>query len=120
MYPIYNFHVWSPYDEKKYNNCGYKCIEYIFKNKLNYHQERKDIKIKTGEFLTEPQLIRVYNKYNNDNKQLIIINKEYDGTINLNENRYIILHNNHYYVLVNIEYKHFKDEKTKEDIYIGI
>ena len=116
--PYYEFEVYSPYDNKTQNNCGFKCIEYLTNKELNYLQERKSMNIPTKIMLTEPQLLQFFKKHYD--KEVIIIEKDYDGELK-KDTQYIILNNNHYFVVKTFKYKDKKNVKTKRgELYFDI
>lgn len=94
----YNLTCYSPIDKHGANNCALKCLIKAYDLTISCHQMRKLINNPYGQIQPD-DLIELYNKLNIEtNKPLQIVSRdvtEFDVT----KNTYLVLLNNHYYLV---------------------
>ena len=78
------------------NNCALKCLEILLDIKLNYTKVRKDFGLKHNEYITTDTLKQIYHRYNEQDKFLNIIDRDFPNVMDFTINNYIIHENNHY------------------------
>ena len=120
--PSFDIECFSPVDTK--NDCGFKVIEYIVygyttgsertgnRLKISYMLERKNLNIFQGEMLTPSNLGYLYKKFNNTGKPLRIVGLDCEE-FDLDRYTYILLENEHYFVVKKATFKSHENKKTK-------
>ncbi len=99
----------------KYNNCGLRCLEHLLKIELDYKKTRT--KYKLGDDLIDiKDLEKIYNDYNESNKKLLIIEREFNDTFDFKKNNYIFLNDNHYLFVKDANFIDRKDIQTKRGL----
>lgn len=108
--PYFTLHLFNPIGQ--HNNCGFRIIEHLTGQKLNYAQLRKDYNLKYDEQITPDIMNKIYRASNNISRFLVFIDDNFNSEMNKNYH-YIYVADNHYYFVENAKYKTFVDKKTK-------
>lgn len=107
---FYDYKLFNP--SSKDNNCLFACLNVLMENKISAHEFRKKYKLEKG---SEISVAQAYIIIKDLNMKIEII--DYDTNEELDENiSYIVLKENHYYVLESYEPIIKKDKKTKRGL----
>lgn len=96
--------------KSKNNNCGIKVVEAALGIELDTIDVRKRLGVDAGKMLTCEQVIELHGFYSE--KSVAVISDDFDGEVNSDETT-ILLHNEHYYLVVAAVKKSFKNKTTK-------
>ena len=107
---FYDFKLYNPVSRE--NNCFFKCLEYIFNDKLNIKELRKKYLLNTGEKINIDKAYEIIKDYN---IKIDIIDPECNEELD-NDTTYILLRDDHYYVVESYEEINRKDIKTKRGL----
>lgn len=111
--PLYKLILHNPYSQR--NNCGLKCIEYIFDIQLAHSEIRNEYKL-SDDLIDTYSINKIYDKYNDSDKELQIIEESYNGKFNFKRYNYFLIMNEHYYVIKDAEIIDQKDKQTKRGL----
>jgi hypothetical protein len=107
---FYEYTLFNP--TSRDNNCFFACLKHITNLDLTTHELRKKFNIESG---TEITVIQAYTIIHD--LKLNIEIRDYDTNEELDDDKkYIILKENHYYVLESWEQINKKDKKTKRGL----
>lgn len=108
----YNIETYNPVSMN--NNCSFKCIEYLLNKPIcgkDIYNIRKKYNIKTGDVVSADVLQKVY--YEQGGKiHLVIVDENYDLEFCLDKYKYVLAHNNHYYVITKADRKEMNERKA--------
>ena len=107
----WKFECYNPVSKE--NQCAFKCLEYILKRKLNIHSLRKQFKLERNVMVDIEMLHAIYMQERTDNMLLDIVDRNYEGDIELDTIHTILTNKDHYYVVVKAEKVPYKDVKCK-------
>jgi hypothetical protein len=107
----WKFECYNPVSKE--NQCAFKCLEYILKRKLNIHSLRKQFKLERNVMVDIETLHAIYMQERTDNMLLDIVDRNYEGDIELDTIHSILTNKDHYYVIVKAEKVPYKDVKCK-------
>lgn len=98
---FYDFQLHNPYSEN--NNCLFACLSYIIGNQVDTKSLRKQFNLKSGTEISISDAYKVINELALTEggvalKNVQIIDTEINEELELNK-RYLLVHNNHYYVV---------------------
>jgi hypothetical protein len=111
--PYFTFEVYSP--QTKHNNCGFKIIERILGEKLDYAEVRKKYGMKYDEPLPVDKFSLIYQEYIHG--ILCIIDETFCDVINKDKRyEYVFVEGDHYYLVLNAKEKIFKDKHTNRGL----
>jgi len=107
---FYDFKLFNP--QSMNNNCFFKCVEYISGNKLNINNLRKQFNIETKKeiCINDAYIILQYLGLN-----VLIIDENYNEELD-EEQKYLLLIKNHYYVIQSWEEIIRKEKSTKRGL----
>lgn len=116
--PTYKFNIMNIYSAN--NNCGINTLNLIDSirfpkrnNKVKYGKIRKRFNIEQNTKINISKLLEIYNTYNTDNKNLKIVDKNYDKEFELDKYNYVLYIGNHYYLINNVIFKKYDENKIK-------
>ena len=113
--PYYSLSVYSP--QTKHNNCGFKIIEKILGEKLDYAEERRKYGMKYDEAMSVETFKALYQEYVYG--ILCIIDATFCDDMDSakkNQYHYVYIDNEHYYLVLDAKPKMFKDKQTKRGL----
>ena len=107
--------------KSRQNNCGLECIKYFVDENSEYEFDRnwkqtmrKELGVKEGQLLTPQHLRTTWSKFAiSKSRLLVIIDKKYNGNIDMENCCYIMYDNEHYTVIMSAKDTDLKDKKTK-------
>ena len=79
-----------------HENCGLKCIEVLLKVKLDYSKVRRDFGLSYDERIKPEVMKQIYQRYNEDDRFLCIIDRDFPNVLDFSISNYIIYEKGHY------------------------
>lgn len=107
---FYNFKLYNP--QSMSNNCFFKCLEFIIGSKINITKVRKEFDLVTNCEIGIDEAYKIFQHYQKD---IIIIDEDYNEELD-EDQQYFFIHNNHYYVVQSWEEIIRKERKTKRGL----
>ena len=97
-----NFNTISPISGE--NNCGIVCIAYLLKQNINPLKVRKEFGLDTGVCIEPKDLLAIYNRYNENSRFLVVIDKDISQKLDFDQFDYIMHDKNHYQVVESVDH----------------
>ena len=107
--PFHTLTVFSPVT--KHNNCGFKVLEHILGETLNYAEERKIHGIPYDGMVNMDVLQKIYRQHSI--RILVVVDDTFSDDFDFKHYDYILVDHDHYSHVVGAVSKTFKNEKTK-------
>ena len=95
------------------NNCGIKVLSKLLDTRLNIKKVRKDIDSPAKTLLNADQLHDIY-KRNGGEKNMLVIDPQFEGEFNLETTDYILFKDNHYTAIIEATRKDHMVEGNKK------
>lgn len=95
------------------NNCGIRCVSKLLNIKVDTKAARKGLNVLPKTLLTAEQVSEVY-KQHGGSKSLTFIDPEYDGKFDLESTDYILLKDQHYTIIVEVEFQDHQEKGKKK------
>jgi len=107
--PFHTLTVFSPVT--KHNNCGFKVLEHILGETLNYAEERKIHGIPYDGMVNMDVLQKIYRQHSI--RILVVVDDTFSDDFDFKHYDYILVDHDHYSHVTGAVSKTFKNEKTK-------
>jgi hypothetical protein len=107
--PFHTLTVFSPVT--KHNNCGFKVLEHILGDTLNYAEERKIHGIPYDGMVSVDVIQKIYRQ--RSSRILVVIDDTFSDEFDFKHYDYILVDHDHYSHVMGAVSKTFKNEKTK-------
>lgn len=111
----HNLVTYSP--ASKNNNCALRCIEYLalqegVKIKLDGRKVRNDMHLDKGCLIGAEMVCEIYKTHVPGNKKLNIVDMTCEETFDLEQECYMMIHDEHYTVITEAKEVSYKNKKT--------
>lgn len=108
---FYKYRLFNP--TSRDNNCFIKCLSHILNTELKASDVRKQYQLQANTEITVDDAYRILAGFDRSDIEII----DYDTNEELEDDKtYIVLKDNHYYVLLDFEEVNRKDHKTKRGL----